>query len=72
VTMNFEKNLRELDEQLNQVCISLNLNKEDVDKIKIEISRRNVANSLKGMPLNLLLSMYRKYIEKIRDYGKLE
>jgi hypothetical protein len=70
--MNFEKNLRELDEQLNQVCISLNLNKEDVDKIKIEISRRNVANSLKGMPLNLLLSMYRKYIEKIRDYGKLE
>jgi hypothetical protein len=70
--MNFEKRLQELDEQLNQVCISLNLNKEDVDKIKVELSRRNVANSLKGMPLNLLLSMYRKYIEKIRDYGKLE
>lgn len=44
---------------------------EDKNKIIIELSRRDVERSFRGMPINLIISMARKDIDHLRDYGKL-
>lgn len=63
--------LDELDRCLQQVCEELHFTEERKKEIEIELSRRNVERSFKGMPANLIYSMYRSEINYIRDYGKL-
>lgn len=67
--MDYKTRFKQLDEELSKVCNDLNLNKDIIEKIKTDMSRRNVVNSFRGMPANLILSMYKKQIEYLRDYG---
>jgi hypothetical protein len=62
----------ELEKYLDKVCVDLKFSEKQIQEIKIELSRRNVLRSLKGMPLNLINSMTRHDINHIRDYGKLD
>jgi len=60
-----------LDKELNKICLNLEFSIDKINYIKTELSRRNAMRSLKGMPYNLLVSIYRKEIEYIREYGEI-
>ena len=62
----------DLEKDLEKVCLDLKFSEKQIQEIKIELARRNVLRSLKGMPLNLIYSMSRHDINYIRDYGKLD
>jgi len=66
-TKDFEK----LDKYAREVCVQRNFTEEQIQNILIEMSARNVKRSFMRMPENLILSMYRKDIEHIRDFGTL-
>jgi hypothetical protein len=61
-----------LEKEFEKVCTDLKFSEKQIQEIKIELSRRNVSRSLKGMPLNLIRSMSRHDINYIRDYGELD
>lgn len=63
---------KDLQNYLEKVCTDLNFSEKQIQEIKIELARRNVLRSFKGMPLNLIVSMSRHDINHIRDYGKLD
>jgi hypothetical protein len=62
----------QLEKYLEKVCIDWKFSEKQIQEIKIELARRNLLRSLKGMPLNLIHSMSRHDINHIRDYGKLD
>ena len=62
----------ELEKDLEKVCADLKFSEKQIQEIKIELARRNVLRSFRGMPINLIRSMSRHDINHIRDYGKLD
>ena len=61
-----------LEKEFEKVCKDLKFSEKQIQEIEIELARRNVSRSFKGMPLNLIRSMLRHDINHIRDYGKLD
>jgi hypothetical protein len=63
---------KDLEKDLEKVCTNLNFSEKQIQEFKIELARRNVLRSFKGMPPNLIFSICRHDINHIRDYGKLD
>ena len=67
--MNSER-MKKLLEYRDEVL--LEFSEDEKKKIILELSRRDVERSFRGMPLNLIISMSRTDIDYLRDYGHLD
>jgi hypothetical protein len=61
----------ELEMEAKKVCESKGLDEKETSEILMEMSRRSVVRSFKGMPEQLVFGFYRLEIDQIRDYGRL-